>query len=136
MVNYARIIAATLWDSEVVLSCNLSVPDGLNIRVVHGLEREPVIEWGHDASIHGHAGITVSMAVLHETRFWNNRQNQGACINNVALVAFLVRKPWVGCPISSTLPQTCLHNVISLAHKSNMFSQGLCDFRWFTRSGH
>ena len=68
MLNYARTIVAALWDFEVLHSCLLAVPDGLEIGVAHGLERGPALEWGHDASIHGHAGITVSMAMFQETR--------------------------------------------------------------------
>ena len=34
----------------------------------HGLERGPALEWGHDASIYEHAGVTVPMAVVHEVR--------------------------------------------------------------------
>ena len=61
-------IVAALWDFEVLHSRLLAVPDGLENRVDHGLERGPAIEWGHDASIHEHAGITVSMAVFHKMR--------------------------------------------------------------------
>ena len=57
-----------LWDFEVLHSCLVAVPDGLESGVDHGLERGPALEWGHDASIHEHAVITVSMAVLHEMR--------------------------------------------------------------------
>ena len=46
----------------------LAAPDGLEIGVDHGLERGPALEWGHDASILGHARITVSMAMFHDTR--------------------------------------------------------------------
>ena len=48
-------------------SCLLAMPHGLKIGMDHGLERGPAIEWGHDASDHGRAGITVSMANLDET---------------------------------------------------------------------
>ena len=69
MLNYARTIVAALWDFEVSHSCLLAVPDGLEIGVDHGLERGPALEWGHDASIHGHAGITVLiMSMFHEMR--------------------------------------------------------------------
>ena len=68
MLNYARTIVAALWDFEVLHSCLLAVPDGLEVGVDHGLERGPALEWGHGASIQGHAGITVSMALFHETR--------------------------------------------------------------------
>ena len=68
MLNYARTIVAALWDSEVLHSCLLAVPDGLETEVDHGLERGPALEWGHGASIHEHAGITVSMAMFHEMR--------------------------------------------------------------------
>ena len=54
---------------EVLHSCLLAMPNGLKIGMDHGLERGPAIEWGHDASNHGHAGITVSMATLDETIF-------------------------------------------------------------------
>ena len=67
MLNYARTIVAALWDFGVLHSCPFGVPDGLEIGVDHGLERGPALEWGHDASIQGHAGITVSMAMFHET---------------------------------------------------------------------
>ena len=69
VLNYARTIVAALRDFEVLLSCPLSVQDGLEIGGDHGLERGPAIEWGHDASNHGRAGITVSMAALHGTIF-------------------------------------------------------------------
>ena len=49
-------------------SCLLAVPDGLEIGVDHRLEGGPALEWGHDNRTHGHAGITVSMAMFHETR--------------------------------------------------------------------
>ena len=68
VLNYARTIVAALWDFEVLHSCLLAVPDGLEIGVDHGLERGPALEWGHDASIHGHAGMNVSMAAFYETR--------------------------------------------------------------------
>ena len=50
----------------MLYSCLVAVPDGLAIRVDHGLERGPAIEWGHDASIHEHPGIIVSKAMAHE----------------------------------------------------------------------
>ena len=68
VLNYARTIVAALWDFEMLHSCLFTVPDGLEIGVDHGLERGPALEWGHDASIHEHAGITVSMAMFHEMR--------------------------------------------------------------------
>ena len=66
MLNYARTIVAALWDFEVLRSFPLAVPDGLEIGVDHGLERGPALEWGHEAGIHGHAELTVSMVVCHE----------------------------------------------------------------------
>ena len=69
MQNYAKTIVAALWDFEVSHSCLLAMTDDLRIGVDHGLERGPAIEWGHDASNHGRAGITVSMAALHGTIF-------------------------------------------------------------------
>ena len=68
VLNYARTIVAALWDFKVLHSCSLAVPDGLEIGVDHGLERGPALEWGHDASIHEDAGISVSMAMFHEMR--------------------------------------------------------------------
>ena len=50
---------------EVLPSRLLAQPDGLENGVDHGLERGPAIEWGHDESIHGRPGITVSAALLH-----------------------------------------------------------------------
>ena len=67
MLNYATTIVAALRNIKVLHSCPLAVPDGLEIGVDHGLEPGAALEWGHDASIHGHAGITVSMAMTHET---------------------------------------------------------------------
>ena len=67
MLNYARTIVAALWDFEVLHSCLLAVPDGLEIGVDHGPECGPALEWGHGASIPGTASITVSMAMFHET---------------------------------------------------------------------
>ena len=67
LLNHAGTIVAALWDFEVLHSCLLAMPNGLKIGMDHGLERGPAIEWGHDASNHGHAGITVSMATLDET---------------------------------------------------------------------
>ena len=105
--NYARTIVAALRDFEVLLSCPLSVQGGLEIGGDHGLERGPAIEWGHDASIHGQAGITVSMAMLHEMSLESNRLDQETSINNVLLVAFFVWEPRMACPISSTLLRKC-----------------------------
>ena len=68
MLNYARTIVAALWDFEVLHSCLVAVPDGLEIGVDHGLECGPALEWGHEASTQEHAGITVSMAMVHEAR--------------------------------------------------------------------
>ena len=68
MLNYATTIVAALRNIKVLHSCPLAVPDGLEIGVDHGLERGPALEWGQDASTHGHAGFFVSMAVFHETR--------------------------------------------------------------------
>ena len=68
MLNYARTIAAALWDFGVLHSCLFAVPDGLEIGADHGLKRGPALEWGHDARVHEHVGITVSMAVVHEMR--------------------------------------------------------------------
>ena len=68
MLNYATTIVAALRNIKVLHSCPLAVPDGLEIGVDHGLERGPALEWGHDASIHGHAGITVSTSMFHKTR--------------------------------------------------------------------
>ena len=65
VLNYARTIVAALWDFEVLHSCLLAVPDGLEIGVDHGLERGPAIEWGHDESIHGCPGITVSATLFY-----------------------------------------------------------------------
>ena len=65
MLICARTIVAALWDFEVLHSCSLAVPDGLEIGVDHGLERGPAIEWGHDEGIHGHPGITVSAALFY-----------------------------------------------------------------------
>ena len=68
LASLAWYVRFPLWDFEMLHSCLLAVPDGLKIGVDHGLERGPALEWGHDASIHEHTGITVSMAVFHETR--------------------------------------------------------------------
>ena len=68
VLNYARTVVAALRDSAMLQSCPLAVPDGLKVGVDHGFERGPALEWGHDASIHGHARITMSMAMSHETR--------------------------------------------------------------------
>ena len=68
VLNYARTIVAALWDFEALHSCLLAVPDDLEIGVALGLERGPAVEWGHDASIPGHARNSVSKAVFHETR--------------------------------------------------------------------
>ena len=65
MQNYSKTIVAALGDIEVLHSCLVAVPDGLKIGVDHRLERGPAIEWGHDASTHGHPGITVSKATVH-----------------------------------------------------------------------
>ena len=70
MLNHARTIVAALWHFELLHSCLLAVPHGLEIGVDHGLERGPALEWGHDASIHGCAGITVSMAMFDETNLY------------------------------------------------------------------
>ena len=59
VLNHARTIVAALWDFELLHSCLLAVPDGLEIGVDHGLERGPAIEWGHDASTHGCPGIII-----------------------------------------------------------------------------
>ena len=67
VLNRARTIVAALRDFEMLHSGLLAEPYGLDNEVDHGLERGPALEWGHDASIHGHAGITVSMAMIHET---------------------------------------------------------------------
>ena len=40
-------------------------PDGLENGVDHGLEHGPAIEWGHDESIHGRLGITVSAGLFY-----------------------------------------------------------------------
>ena len=56
-----------LWDFVVLHSGLPAEPDGLENGVDHGLERGPAIEWGHDASIQGRPGITVSKAMVHET---------------------------------------------------------------------
>ena len=66
MLNYARTIVAALWDFEALLSCLFAVPNSLKIGVDHGLERGPALEWGHDASKHGRAGITVSMVMFQK----------------------------------------------------------------------
>ena len=67
VLNHARTIVAAWWDFEVLHSCPLAVPDGVEIGVDHGLERGPAIEWGHDTNTHGRARITVSMAMSRET---------------------------------------------------------------------
>ena len=67
--SFARYARFPLWDFEVSHSCLLAMSDDLRIGVDHGLERGPAIEWGHDASNHGRAGITVSMAALPGTIF-------------------------------------------------------------------
>ena len=69
VLNYARTSVAALWDFEVLHSCLLAMPDGVEVGMDHGLERGPAIEWGHDVSNRGRAGITVSMATLDETMF-------------------------------------------------------------------
>ena len=65
MLNCARTIVAALWDFEVLHSGLPAEPDGLENGVDHGLERGPAIEWGHDESICGHPGITVSTALCY-----------------------------------------------------------------------
>ena len=107
MLNYATTIVAALRNIKVLHSCPLAVPDGLEIGVDHGLERGPALEWGHDASIHGRAGITVSLGMPHEINLESNHQKQDTCIKIVPLVALFVCKPRVVCPISSTLLQKC-----------------------------
>ena len=54
-----------LWDFEVLHSGLPAEPDGLENGVDHGLERGPATEWGHDESIHGRPGITVSAALFY-----------------------------------------------------------------------
>ena len=65
VLNCARTIVAALWDFEVLHSDALAEPDGLENGVDHGLERGPAIEWGHDISIHGTPGITVSATLFY-----------------------------------------------------------------------
>ena len=66
VLNYARTIVAELLDCEVLHSCLFAVPNGFKNGVDHRLERGPVIEWGHGASIHGRPRNTVSMDMIHE----------------------------------------------------------------------
>ena len=56
-------------------SCFVAVPDGLEIGVDRGLERGPALEWGQDASIHGRAWITVSMAVVRKKQICKTTAN-------------------------------------------------------------
>ena len=65
VLNCARTIVAALWDFEVLHSSLPAEPDGHENGVDHGLERGPAIAWGHDESIHGRPGITVSAAPLY-----------------------------------------------------------------------
>ena len=67
--SFARYAQIPLWDFEVLHSCLLAMPDGFKIGMDHRLERGPAIERGHDASNHGRAGNTASMATLDETIF-------------------------------------------------------------------
>ena len=64
VLNCARTIVAALWVFVVLHSGRPAEPDGLENGVDHGLERGPAIEWGHDESIHGRPGITVSAALF------------------------------------------------------------------------
>ena len=65
MQTCAKTIVAALWDLEVLHSGLPAEPDGLENGVDHGLERGPAIEWGHDESIRGRPGITVSIALCY-----------------------------------------------------------------------
>ena len=108
VLNYARTIVAALRDFEVLLSCPLPVQDGLEIGGDHGLERGPAIERGHDASIHGRPGITVSAALFYGMFLSDKSWSQESCINNVPLVVFSVWKPHVVYPI----PLPCYKSVL------------------------
>ena len=63
VLNRAGTTVAALWDFEVWHSGLPAEAEGLENGVDHGLERGPAIEWGHDKSIHGRPGITVSAAL-------------------------------------------------------------------------
>ena len=65
VLNCARTIVAALWDSELLHSGLPAERDDLENEVDHGLERRPAIEWGHDESIHGRLGTTVSAALFY-----------------------------------------------------------------------
>ena len=65
VLNCARTIVAALRDFEVLHCGLLAAPYGLENGVDHGLERGPAIEWGHDESIHGRPGITVSAVLFY-----------------------------------------------------------------------
>ena len=65
VLNCARTIVAALWDFEVLHSGLLAKADGIENGVDHGLERGPAIEWGHDESIHGRPGTTVSATLFY-----------------------------------------------------------------------
>ena len=64
--TYARTVVAALWDFEVLHSCLLSLPDGLENGVGDVFKSGPAIEWGYDESIHGRPGITVPTEWFYE----------------------------------------------------------------------
>ena len=120
MRNYARTIVAAFWDLDVLHSCVLAVPDGLEIGVVLGLESGPAIEWGHDVSTHGRPRITVSMAMFLK-RISTNRTEKHA-ITMFLLLRFMIgRLAWYG---RFPLPcyQNVLHDSAFLAYGSHVFS--------------